>query len=139
MMKHIYSAGVIVFCEKDGQRLYLLLRTRSGFWDLAKGKIEGGETLQQAALRELKEESGLDSIELLPGFQEMLVYSFVDQESQPVYKTVYFFVGKAAADAHVILSKEHSDFVWLPFHEAINRLTYQTARDMVTKAHNFIG
>ena len=138
-MKHVYSSGVVVFLKKEGQNFYLLLRTRSGFWDLPKGKVEPGETLQQAALRELKEETGLDHVEILPGFQESLNYLFRDQEGNPIYKTVYFFVGEVASDAHVKLSREHQDFIWLPFDEAVRRLTYQTARDMVIKAQDFVG
>ena len=58
-MKHLHSAGIIIYTTHNDTALYLLLRYGAGHWDLPKGKIETGETKQEAALRELMEETGL--------------------------------------------------------------------------------
>ena len=58
-MREIISAGVIVYRIKNDEIEYLLLHHIVGHWDFAKGKVEPGETIEQAALRELHEETGL--------------------------------------------------------------------------------
>jgi 8-oxo-dGTP pyrophosphatase MutT (NUDIX family) len=54
-MRYVRAAGGIVTAP-DGTVLLIL---RNGRWDLAKGKVEAGETLLQAALREVEEETGI--------------------------------------------------------------------------------
>mgnify|MGYP002623514742 CR=1 FL=1 len=54
-MRWVRAAGCIV-CDEAG---HLLLIRRNGRWDLPKGKVEPGETLLQAALREAREETGI--------------------------------------------------------------------------------
>ena len=54
-MRYVRAAGGIVTAP-DGTMLLIL---RNGRWDLAKGKVEAGETLLQAALREVEEETGI--------------------------------------------------------------------------------
>jgi 8-oxo-dGTP pyrophosphatase MutT (NUDIX family) len=56
-MRWVRAAGGIITAP-DGQRLLIL---RNGRWDLPKGKVEAGETLQQAALREVAEETGVEA------------------------------------------------------------------------------
>lgn len=59
-MRWVRAAGGIV-AAPDGT---LLLIERNGHWDLPKGKVESGETLRQAALREVEEETGLKAISI---------------------------------------------------------------------------
>jgi 8-oxo-dGTP pyrophosphatase MutT (NUDIX family) len=56
----IEAAGGLVFNEKNE----LLMIFRRGFWDLPKGKVDEGETLEQCAVREVQEETGLHNIKL---------------------------------------------------------------------------
>ena len=133
-MQRQFSAGLVLFRidEKTGEREYLLLHYVSGHWDFPKGKIEPGETKHQAALRELQEETGLKA-EILPGFEEQFTYWFRDYEGgEMLQKTVYFFIGKTG-HAEVVLSHEHIGFIWLPYEAALEKLTYENARDMIKK------
>ena len=57
-MKPYLSAGVVVVRYTTEQRLYLLLRAYN-YWDFPKGKVEPGEAPQDAAIREVEEESGI--------------------------------------------------------------------------------
>lgn len=135
-MKFLSSAGIVLFRNKNTQREYLLLHYLGGHWDFAKGKLEEGETKEQAALRELQEETSL-SAQLLPGFLESLSYIFKEQGGL-VKKTVYFFVGKAQK-GDVRLSHEHQGFVWLAYKQAYEKLTYQNAREILDKAESFLN
>lgn len=59
MQKHlIVAAGGLVRNESG----YLLMIHRRGFWDLPKGKLDEGETIEQCAVREVEEETGLRNI-----------------------------------------------------------------------------
>lgn len=132
-----FSAGIIVFSEYKGLREYLLLHYQAGHWDFPKGHIEKGETKEQAALRELYEETGLTAI-ILPGFHDSLSYvHHLPKTKQLAHKTVYFFVGKTDSNS-VSLSHEHIDFIWLAYEKAMKQLTYDNARGLLKKAEMFL-
>ena len=137
-MKREFSAGIVVYRQEGEQRLYLLLHYASGHWDFAKGKIEKGETKQQAALRELKEETGL-SAQVLPGFEFSFDYWFRGYETRElINKTVYFLVGPTE-EKEVTLSKEHGGFAWLPYEQALEQLTYRNAKELLTAVKAFLN
>ncbi len=129
------SAGIITFIKKDKEILYLVLHYLSGHWDLPKGKLEAGETMEQAAHRELFEETQLKAT-IIPGFQESLDYRFRER-GKHIKKTVTFFVGQTDQQK-VVLSREHQGYEWLPYEDACKKLTYVNAQDILTKAHAFL-
>ncbi len=135
------SAGIIVFRNKNGARgarEYLLLEYgENGHWDYAKGGIERNENEKQAAIRELREETGLAEFKFVEGFKESLHYFFRDKK-RLVSKTVVFFLGEVPFKSKVTLSFEHSKFVWLPFEEALRRATFNNAKEMLRKAEEFL-
>jgi 8-oxo-dGTP pyrophosphatase MutT (NUDIX family) len=138
-MQRQFSAGLVLFNEDTAteQRDYLLLHYLSGHWDFPKGKIEKGETKHQAALRELHEETGLTA-EILLGFEEQFTYWFRNyDDGELLQKTVYFFIGKTDKK-EVTLSREHTAYAWLPFDQALERLTYDNAKEMLTKVEKFL-
>jgi bis(5'-nucleosidyl)-tetraphosphatase len=134
-MKHIFSAGIIVYRIENEQVEYLLLQYGAGHWDFAKGKIEKDETKKEAALRELQEETGL-SADIEPDFEETFSYIFHDYDKQLAQKTVYFFIGQAT-HYNVILSDEHIDYAWLTHKQALEKLTYDNAKKVLKKAHKY--
>jgi 8-oxo-dGTP pyrophosphatase MutT (NUDIX family) len=129
------SAGVVVYSIKDYEIHYLLLHYVSGHWDLAKGKLESGETELQAAQRELQEETGLTA-EIIPGFEESLSYVFKER-GKMIKKTVTFFVGKTDQQS-VRLSREHQGYLWLPYQKAYEKLTYSNAKELLKNADEFL-
>ena len=130
------SAGTIIFRNDGEALLYLLLRYEGGHWDFPKGHIEKGESLEQAALREAAEETGLRELEILTDFKQTMRY-FFRHDGQNILKFVTFFVA-CSKNAEVKLSDEHSAFVWLPYEQALTQVTFKNAREMLESAHNFI-
>lgn len=130
-----HSAGILVYTQDKGHRKYLLLQYVGGHWDFAKGKLEKDETTKQAAIRELKEETGLE-VELIPGFEEALSYTFKERGNF-IHKTVVLFVGHTHSQ-EVTLSREHQQHAWLPFQQAYQQLTYKNAREILAQAENFL-
>ena len=137
-MKREFSAGVIVYHETKQHRLYLLLQYGAGHWDFPKGHIEKGEEKQEAALRELKEETGLE-VTLSEGFEQAFSYFFKDSKTHDlVLKKVYFFVAPSTSKV-VTLSYEHSDYVWLPFEQAIEKLTFKNAKELLEHVDSWLS
>ena len=134
-MKNIFSAGLILFRVVDGERLYLLLHYPHGHWDFVKGKIEEGESKQEAALRELEEETGLEA-DIMDGFEEQLSYVF-REEDELIEKTVYFLIAQTSSE-EIELSHEHIDFSWLAYNQAEGQLTFANAKEVLKKAELFI-
>jgi bis(5'-nucleosidyl)-tetraphosphatase len=132
-LKKERSAGVVVYMEKPDGNRFLLLNYPTGHWDFVKGKIEQGETLHQTAVRETKEETGISDLEFVEGFEEKINYNF-QFEGELIQKEVVFFLGKTKT--HTInVSHEHLDYTWLDYENALEKVTYQNAKNILSKAN----
>lgn len=136
-MKQEHSAGIVLFKEHDNVREYLILHYPSGHFDLPKGHIEGEETEKEAAIRELEEETCINEVELLDGYRHMINYEF-RHAGNLIKKDVVFFLGKTSQH-EVKISHEHQDFVWLPYDKALEKLTFENARDLLRKAEQHLN
>jgi len=134
-MKEEVSAGIILFNDNKS-RQFLLLNYPSKHWDFVKGKMENGETTHETALRETKEETGISDVEFLDGFEEEIEYYF-RAENQDIHKKVIFFLGKTKT-LDIILSHEHLDFIWLDYDNALNKITYDNAKNLLKKSKEFL-
>ena len=134
-MKEEVSAGIILFNEVNG-REFLLLNYPSKHWDFVKGKMEKGETPHQTAIRETSEETGIVDVEFLNGFKEEIEYYFY-ADNQEIHKKVIFFLGKTKT-SDIILSHEHLDFIWLDFDNALEKITYRNAKNLLKKSKMFL-
>ena len=130
------SAGIILVNENGSEKQFLLLNYPTGHWDFIKGGIEDGESLQQTAIRETREETGITDIEFIEGFKEEIEY-FFRAENQNVHKKVIFFLAKTNSK-NVILSHEHLDSVWLNYNDALKKLTFDNAINLLKKSNAFL-
>jgi len=135
-MKKERSAGIVLFLEKSEGNYYLLLNYPTGHWDFVKGKIEHGETEHQTAVRETKEETGISDLEFIDGFKENINYNF-QYEGELIYKEVVFFLAKTKTET-VIVSHEHLSYTWLDYKNAVEKTTYQNAKDILSKANDLL-
>lgn len=137
-MKKEQSAGIVVYRHNkdDGKFYYLLLHYIGGHWDLPKGKLEAGETVEQAAVREVREETGL-TVNPIPNFSETLSYYFRDQGREMIDKKVTFFVGEVE-NPEIKISHEHQGYEWLEVAPALKRLTYNNARNLLSMVNQFV-
>ena len=104
----------------------LVLQYPQGHWDFVKGHVEDSDTsLQKTALRELLEETGIQSANIIPGFQLRTEYQFSRKGNQ-ISKQVHWFI--AETDEIVVnLSNEHIGFLWLSWDEALDQLTFDNS------------
>jgi bis(5'-nucleosidyl)-tetraphosphatase len=138
MARQERSAGVIVFhtSADNSKRSYLLL-DYGKHWDFPKGHVEKRETDLDAAIRELEEETGITRIELVPDFARSIVYFFRHSKRGLVRKEVMFFLAETKS-RKVTLSHEHVGHIFLPFDEAIARLTYPNAKQVLRDANEHL-
>lgn len=125
------SAGTVLFNETDSGKNFLLLNYPSGHWDFVKGNIEKGESLQQTVIREIREETGIIDVEFVDGFEDKIEYHY-QRDGDLVHKEVVFFLAKTKT-TDVKISHEHLGFVWLNFDDALKKVTYKSAKDLLNK------
>ena len=147
------SCGAIVFKTHKNQRFlghrkskgfssgqkpvkYLILHYEEGHWDFPKGHVDKGETEQETVKREVKEETGIDDIEFVKGFKETIRY-FFRAKGQLINKEVVYYLVESKTE-EVKLSFEHVGFEWLEFEDALKKLTFDNARDLLRKANELI-
>jgi len=135
-MQEATSAGAILFRNTRGRREYLLLKSRPGDWEFPKGGVEGGEELQQTAIREVKEEAGIADLRLVDGFREDYDYVF-EAGGNTIHKTVHLFIAHSF-EASAELSTEHRDMQWRDYEQARNTITQDGPRRIFEQAHEFI-
>jgi 8-oxo-dGTP pyrophosphatase MutT (NUDIX family) len=129
---HEFSAGFILYRNTPGGPRFLVL-DYGKHWDYAKGHLEHGETAWQAAVRELREETGIRQVDRVGRFQRDMHYAFHSSKKGHVTKTVTYFLGRTRQEA-VKLSDEHEGSAWMTYEEALQRLTYANAREILTAA-----
>ena len=127
--KLIKAAGGLVIHEKE-----LLLIYRNGFWDLPKGHVEDNETIDDAALREVKEECGLSNrIKIVDFFQQSYHVYFFDSDS--VLKITDWYIIKTASKEKLNPQIEEgiSECKWVPFDELDQYLnqTFISIRELI--------
>lgn len=130
------SCGAVVFRQKDGMVKYLCLHYEAGHWDFPKGHQEKNETEERAAHREIKEETGIEDIELLEGFKETITY-FYKKGEETVHKEVVFFLAQSATE-DITLSNEHIGYAWLSYEHAEKKLTFNNSKELLKKADKFL-
>jgi bis(5'-nucleosidyl)-tetraphosphatase len=131
-----HSAGFILFHNKDGKRHYLILHYAGGHFDFPKGHIEEGETKYEAALRELMEETNIEKVEIIDGFEDKIEYN-VEKKEGIAPKDVTFFLAKTDQEK-IQLSHEHQGSVWLPYEEAYEKITFDNAKNLLKKAEQYL-
>lgn len=140
--QHDISAGVIVFFQENEACRFLLLlsrQTKRPLWEFPKGGVEPGETLLQAALRELQEETGLgpQEVRLVPGFEFLERYRFVigrGRDRTLVQKRVTYFLAEAVHRTVRVSETETREHAWLDLEEALRRVRYRDRRRMLESA-----
>lgn len=128
------SAGGIIFRPgPDGPEIALVL-DRHGVWTLPKGKVEPGETLTQAALREVAEEVGLSGLEVLEEIG-CSRYRF-RVKAGVVDKTVHLFLLAASEQAqlHPFPSEGIQQADWFPPDQALKLIGYRDGRRILRRA-----
>ena len=128
------SCGAVVYTAVDGEIKYLLVQMMGGHYAFPKGHVESGESESETALREIKEETGLD-VSLDTAFRRSVVYSpYADCEKEVVY-----FVAAAKGGDVVCQETEIRNAVWLGFSEAYETVTFDNDKRILAWADEYLN
>jgi 8-oxo-dGTP pyrophosphatase MutT (NUDIX family) len=136
--REVSAGGVLYRRGDEGIEVVLASRrTRRGqlAWGLAKGGIETGESKEEAAIREVREETGLTAeIEVDLGDTK---YMYVWDDIR-IRKTVHFFLMRHTGGNVEDRDDEMEEIRWFPLDRAIKRAAYRGERDMLVKASELL-
>lgn len=135
-LRNEISCGALVYCIENQDVKFLLLRYSQGHWDFPKGNKEKGETNLETTRREIKEETGISDIVFRDRFEKEITYNY-SRQNEKISKKVIYFLAKTKA-TNVVLSSEHTDFVWELYENALKKLTYKNAKEILTQGYNFL-
>jgi 8-oxo-dGTP pyrophosphatase MutT (NUDIX family) len=128
MADEVRAAGGVV--ERDG-RVAVVHRPKYDDWSLPKGKLEDDESFETAALREVREETGVDA-ELAGSLGE--VRYWYQRGGRRVAKVVSFFLLRYTGGSLDDHDAEVEEARWVPLEEAARTLSYAGEREMATRA-----
>lgn len=100
MVQKIVAAGGIV--ENDNKEILLIFRR--GKWDLPKGKLDEGETIEQCAVREVEEETGLRNVER-GELIEVTIHQY-NQKGRDIEKETYWYAMKVSGIQNLVAQQE---------------------------------
>ena len=131
------SAGGIVFRLHEGRPLFLLIRDSYQNWGFPKGHLESGEAAEAAALREVREETGLAGLELRGPVATIDWYFRF--RGRLIHKVCHFFLMETEDEA---TSPQQAEGItacrWAPFDEAMAAISYANAREVLERANGMV-
>ncbi|WP_407386166.1 bis(5'-nucleosyl)-tetraphosphatase [Ruminococcus sp.] len=128
------SCGAIVIHKSGDRCKILLVRNHNGRnYSFPKGHVELGETEEETAIREVKEETGLD-IRIIPSFREVADYCPFGK----IRKRVVFFMAQTMSDRVHIQEEEIDSYIWVNLEDAHHRCTYDNDLRVIRKARENI-
>ncbi|MBA3671874.1 MAG: NUDIX domain-containing protein [Gemmatimonadaceae bacterium] len=129
---------LVVNPDPSGWHVLVLRRSPTtrcpGAWEMVHGRIEDGEAPEEAARRELREETGLVADRLY----SLTVHPFYLLKSHVVELAVVFcaFVNR---ELPVVIGEEHDEFTWLSPEKASRRFFWPRERDALVQARELLG
>ncbi|MGE3961392.1 MAG: NUDIX hydrolase [Dehalococcoidia bacterium] len=138
MTHQAVAAGGVVFREgAEGVEVILVSRRATGLFALPKGKVDPGEAIEQTALREVREETGLQA-EILERLGEVR-YWFTDETGDRVDKVVHFFLMRPVGGSLQDHDHEFDDVGWYHLVEAERLLTHKNQLHILSRAAELIA
>ncbi len=130
MLKMIFAAGGVVSRQtQQGQEIAVIHRPRYNDWCLPKGKLKDGESWEEAAVREVKEEIGCD----------VRVIDFIgttNYKDKGVPKVVFFYNMVVEGECSFQPSEEVDEVLWLSPDEASEKINYAEEQAIIDDLYN---
>ncbi|HEY4715994.1 MAG TPA: NUDIX hydrolase [bacterium] len=132
-----FSAGGIIYRNNNGLLEVALISRKSKkgriLWGIPKGMIEKGESVEETALREVREETGLSG-ELKGKLGEIDYWFYSKDDGGRVHKKVYFSLIEYKSGSTDDHDEEVDEARWVPLHEAIEILSYDSEKAIIKNA-----
>ena len=132
------SAGGVVYRIEDGAPLFLLIRDSYANWGFPKGHLEPAERAEDAALREVREETGLAELELRGAIDTIDWYFRF--RGKLIHKVCHFFLMETAQPETAPQRAEGITACrWVPYGEATEAVSYGNAREVLRHAYEMVA
>lgn len=129
-MQHEKSCGAIVYRKFHGNIELLLIKNQNGgHWSFPKGHVEGDETEEETATREIMEETGI-SVILDTSFRHIITYA----PKKETTKDVVYFLARALTYDYTPQEEEIAQIKWVEINHATTLLSYDNDRQLVSQA-----
>ena len=139
-LNQVSAGGVVYRGSGDNTEVVIIRAVPEKRWQLPKGLIDDGETPEEAAVREVREESGMNA-EIIASL-ETIEYWFTanwDNNVRRIHKFVHFFLMQYKDGDGSDHDHEVDEVRWVTVDEALRTLNFPTERDLVRKAAAMIG
>ena len=129
-MQHEKSCGAIVYRKFHGNIELLLIKNQNGgHWSFPKGHVEGAETEEETAVREIMEETGI-SVILDTSFRHVITYA----PKKETTKDVVYFLASEVTYYYTPQEEEIAQIKWVEINHAATLLSYDNDRQLVSQA-----
>ncbi len=136
--RQISAGGVLYRMGADGPEVALISLKEGRVWALPKGIMDKGEEPEEAALREVREETGMEGGIVAPlGYIKYFFYSRDDDTRY--FKLVHFFLMRYLSGSEEDHDWEVEAVQWFPLPEAMKLASYKTERDILKKAGELLA
>ena len=138
------SVGIILFRynNRDKEIQYLVLYHRGTYWNFPKGKVETGESEVETAKRELKEETGIDNIQIIKGWRQQTDFFFKEDrggKKELIKKDFILYLAKMPKGAEVKISAEHNGYGWFNYKIAGKYLKFKSLKEIIKEADSYVA
>ncbi len=134
-MNYEKSCGAVVYTREGGALRYVIIRSLGGVCGFPKGHMEGAETEEETALREILEETGLH-VRLIGDFRT--TDEFILRERPGFSKRVVYFLAEYEGQALHPQPTELAGAQLMTFEEALSVFQFESYRRILTEAHEWL-
>ena len=135
--KHVSSGGLVYRLLDGHTEVVLISRLGGRVWCLPKGHVETGESLENTALREVSEETGIEARIVQP-IGDVQYWYYDKWEKKRIFKTVHFFILEYIHGDVANHDREVDEARWFSVEKASDLLTYPSEQEIFMKAMNVL-
>ena len=134
------SAGVIIYRDTPEGAKFLLLYHGGGYWNFPKGKLEEGERSFKAAIREVKEETGIlfKELRFRDYFKAQDTFQFKRGKDR-IEKHVSFYLAESKTLRVRLSPREHEGYGWFLYRDAVKLIRHKNLQELFKKAYDTVA